>query len=62
MPCAPSPRSGAHYRVEDSLLTSHHQSESALVDIKAKVRKLIRVFNKNSAPEASIESDQFTIQ
>jgi hypothetical protein len=38
------------------------QSESALIDIKAKVKKLIRVFNQNSATEASIQSDQFTIQ
>ncbi|TID20007.1 transport protein sec22 [Venturia nashicola] len=37
------------------------QAESALVDIKAKVKKLIRMFSKNSANEASIESDQFTI-
>ncbi|QDS76784.1 hypothetical protein FKW77_002168 [Venturia effusa] len=37
------------------------QAESALGDIKVKVKKLIRMFNKNSATEASIESDQFTI-
>jgi hypothetical protein len=38
------------------------QSESDLLDIKAKVKKLTRVFNSNSATEASIESDQYTIQ
>jgi len=37
------------------------QSESDLLDIKTKVKKLTRVFNSNSAPEASIESDQYTI-
>ncbi|KAE9973702.1 hypothetical protein BLS_008028 [Venturia inaequalis] len=37
------------------------QAETALVDIKAKVKKLIRMFSQNSANEASIESDQYTI-
>jgi hypothetical protein len=38
------------------------QSESELADIKNKVRQLTRRINRNSEPQASIESDRFTIQ
>jgi hypothetical protein len=50
------------HKLQKAALLIFRQSESDLVDIKAKVKKLTRVFNKNSATEASIESDQFTIQ
>lgn len=38
------------------------QSESELADIKAKVKQLLRRVNRNSEPQASIESDQYYIQ
>lgn len=37
------------------------QSESDLADIKAKVKQLLRRVNRNSEPQASIESEQFYI-
>ena len=38
------------------------QSESELADIKGKVKQLLRRVNRNSEPQASIESDQYFIQ
>jgi vesicle transport protein SEC22 len=38
------------------------QSEVDLTDIKNKVRQLSRRINRNSEPQASIESDRFNIQ
>jgi hypothetical protein len=38
------------------------QSESELADIKSKVKQLLRRVNRNSEPQASIESDQYSIQ
>jgi len=38
------------------------QSESELADIKSKVKQLLRRVNRNSEPQASIESDQYFIQ
>jgi len=38
------------------------QSESELTDIKSKVKQLLRRVNRNSEPQASIESDQYFIQ
>ena len=38
------------------------QSEVDLTDIKNKVRQLSRRINRNSEPQASIESDHFNIQ
>ncbi|KAF2097060.1 vesicle transporter SEC22 [Rhizodiscina lignyota] len=37
------------------------QSEAELVDIKTKVKQLLRRVNRNSEPQATIESGQFTI-
>lgn len=43
-------------------LVHRAQSESELSDIKAKVKQLLRRVNRNSEPQATIESGQFTIQ
>ncbi|KAH7058878.1 vesicle transporter SEC22, partial [Macrophomina phaseolina] len=37
------------------------QSESELVEIKSKVKQLLRRVNRNSEPQASIEGGQYTI-
>ncbi|KAL1641410.1 SNAP receptor [Diplodia intermedia] len=37
------------------------QSESALVEIKGKVKQILRRVNRNSEPQASIEGGEFTI-
>ena len=38
------------------------QAENELADIKAKVKQILRRLNRNSEPQASIESGQYTIQ
>jgi hypothetical protein len=44
------------------VLLTQSQSEVELSDIKTKVKQLLRRVNRNSEPQASIESGQFTIQ
>jgi len=43
-------------------LSSVLQSETELADIKGKVKQLLRRVNRNSEPQASIESDLYYIQ
>ena len=43
-------------------LLSASQSEQELADIKSKVKQIFRRLNRNSEPQASIESGQYTLQ
>ena len=38
------------------------QAEAELADIKGKVKQIFRHLNRNSEPQASIESGQYTLQ
>jgi len=45
-----------------ALLNLCCQAETQLGDIKGKVKQVLRRLNRNSEPQASIESGQYTLQ
>jgi len=56
--CEPLSKASTHRRA----VANHAQAESELGDIKNKVRQLVKRINRDSEPQASIESDKYTIQ
>jgi len=43
-------------------LANGHQVETELAEVKSQAKMVFRRLNRNSAPQASIESGQYTLQ